>query len=83
MEKGLARLVAGTILSVATIFSLAGCEAYKNKQLTESETRYKEYYKTKYPIQVPEHIKGTIMDPFPPALRGYDAPELIRWLYIV
>lgn len=65
------------IVIAGTLF-YTGCESYKTRELTKSETNYKEYYKTKYPIPVPEHMKGTLLDPFPPALRGYDAPELIR-----
>lgn len=78
MKRGLDKFVAGIIFGVVATFSLAGCEAYKTKQLTESEIKYREHYKTRCPIQVPEHMKGTIMDPFPPARREYDAPELIR-----
>ena len=77
MKNNLVKNVGGIILIVVT-FSLAGCEAYKTRQLTESEIKYREHYKTRYPIQVPEHMKGTLMDPFPPALRGYDELELIR-----
>jgi len=77
MKNNLVKDVGGIILIVVTS-SLAGCEDYKARQLTESEIKYRENYKTRYPIQVPEHMRGTLMDPFPPALRGYGAPELIR-----
>lgn len=70
--------ILGAIILVAITFTTCGCESYKTKQLTKSETNYKEYYKTRYPIQVPEHMKGTLLDPFPPAQREYQKPELIR-----
>ncbi len=59
----------GGIAIAAILVSDCGCQSTKIYE--KSPTRFEKRFDEKDFMIYPEHIKGTIMDPYPPARRGY------------
>lgn len=72
-EKGevskLAKILGGIAIA-AILVSECGCQSRVYKQTSETKILQRKFDERDF-IIYPEHMKGTIMDPYPPARRGF------------
>ncbi len=66
----LVRGIIGGVILTASAFTISGCEIYHGRR-TYPRTYY---FRNSYP----SHLRGTLLDPYPPGRRGYQSLRLIR-----
>jgi len=62
--------ILGGIAIAALLISDCGCQSRAYKQTSETKVFEKRFDEKDF-MNYPEHMKGTAMDPYPPARRGY------------